>query len=197
MQTEPIRKENSWTKRFIVAAIIQGAIIVGLTAFIVMGDGLGVNVPQVSRVIAGGGAGTWFAFGYVMYVVVGVIGVAVSALFYHYLEQNMQRYYRGKLSRVLAWIHLILMNVGSSIAMGMMMYVGYVGGGSMLSESVGGKGFDAEHAHLLMGPFVNPIGMAILVILAGVLAGGLGFVLVYRQRTTTLDRSLDEMSKKH
>jgi hypothetical protein len=37
-------------------------------------------------VIAAGGAGTWFTFGYVMYVVVGVIGVAVSAIFYYYLE---------------------------------------------------------------------------------------------------------------
>jgi hypothetical protein len=36
-------------------------------------------------VIAAGGAGTWFTFGYVMYVVVGVIGVAVSAIFYYYL----------------------------------------------------------------------------------------------------------------
>lgn len=34
--------------------------------------------------IAGGGAGTLFTFGYVIYIVVGVIGVAVSSLFYHY-----------------------------------------------------------------------------------------------------------------
>lgn len=33
--------------------------------------------------IAGGGAGTWFTFGNVIYIV-GVIGVAVSSLFYHY-----------------------------------------------------------------------------------------------------------------
>jgi hypothetical protein len=39
-----------------------------------------------NRVIASGGAGTWFTFGYLIYIVVGVIGVAVSAIFYHYLE---------------------------------------------------------------------------------------------------------------
>jgi len=70
-----------WTRRFITAAIVQGAIIVGLTVFIIFGE-ISILEPGVSRVIASGGAGTWFSLGYVMYIVVGVIGVAVSALFY-------------------------------------------------------------------------------------------------------------------
>lgn len=63
------------------AAIIQGAIIVGLTVFLVL-DQISILKPEVSRVIASGGAGTWFTFGYPSYILVGVIGVAVSSVFY-------------------------------------------------------------------------------------------------------------------
>ena len=57
--------------------IIQGAIIVGLTVFLVLGQ-ISILKQEVSRVIASGGAGTWFTFGYLSYIIVGVIGLAVS-----------------------------------------------------------------------------------------------------------------------
>jgi heme/copper-type cytochrome/quinol oxidase subunit 1 len=179
---KPSNKQGRWTHRFIIAAIIQGAIIVGLTLFLIIGDATILN-PQISRVIAAGNAGTWFTFGYTMYITVGVIGVAVSAIFYHYLEQIDEKYYQNTYSKILASVHLVLMNIGSFAAMGMMMYVGYIGGSSMLPEAVGGKGYDAAQAHELMAPFVDPIGISILVLLVGVLAGGLGFVISYRRNT--------------
>jgi hypothetical protein len=46
-----------WTKRFIAAAIIQGAIIVGLTIYLILGQ-ISLIKPEVARVIAGGNAGT-------------------------------------------------------------------------------------------------------------------------------------------
>jgi uncharacterized ion transporter superfamily protein YfcC len=49
--------------------------------------------PEISRVIAAGGAGTWFTFGYIIYIVVGVIGVAVSALFYYYIQKVLAKQY--------------------------------------------------------------------------------------------------------
>lgn len=70
--------ESVWTRRFIGVAIIQGAIIVGLTVFLVISQ-ISILKPEVAKVISRGGAGTWF--GYLIYIVVGVIGVAVSALF--------------------------------------------------------------------------------------------------------------------
>lgn len=99
-----------WTNRFIYAAIIQGAIIVGLTIFLVFSQ-ISFLKPEISRVIAAGGAGTWFTFGYIMYVVVGVIGVAVSALFYYYLEQILEKPYNKRLTKLLAWTHILLMNL--------------------------------------------------------------------------------------
>lgn len=169
---------NIWTKRFIAAAIIQGAIIVALTIFLVLSQ-ISLLKPEVSRVIASGGAGTWFTFGYLIYIIVGVIGVAVSAIFYHIAYHlGKQRYYRtNRIVQGLAWSHLLLMNIGIVAAAGMLMYAGYAAGAAMLPESVGGKGFDNAQAHEILAPFVEPISAAILVLGLGVILGGIGFLL--------------------
>jgi heme/copper-type cytochrome/quinol oxidase subunit 1 len=174
--------ESIWTRRFIGAAIIQGAIIIGLTVFLVLSQ-ISVLKPEVSRVIAAGGAGTWFTFGYLMYVIVGVIGVAVSAFFYYYLEKVIGiNYSRSIIAKIMAWIHLLLMNIGTTTAMGLLMYVGYVGGAATLPKVVGGGGLNGLQAHEILGPFVEPISAAILVLVAGVLAGGIGFLIIYRTK---------------
>jgi heme/copper-type cytochrome/quinol oxidase subunit 1 len=174
------RHESIWTRRFIGAAIIQGAIIVGLTVFLVLSQ-ISILKPEISRVIAAGGAGTWFTFGYVMYIVVGVVGTAVSALFYYYIEKVMGRdYSRHAIAKAMAWIHLLLMNVGTIAAMGMLMYAGYIGGAVMLPKIVDGSGLSATQAHEILAPYVEPISVAILVLAGGVLAGGIGFLLAYK-----------------
>jgi hypothetical protein len=178
---EIVAGNNAWARRFMAAAIIQGAIIVAFTVFLVLGQ-ISILKPEVSRVIASGGAGTWFTFGYLSYLVVGVIGVAVSSAFYHYLPGSFTR-----AASVLAWVHLILMNVGTSAAAGMMMYAGYQGGAAMLPTAIGGKGFDAQQAHSIMAPFVEPIAGSILAILAGVIAGGAGFLIAYRRARTFVE----------
>jgi hypothetical protein len=74
-----------------------------------------------------------------MYIIVGVLGIAVSSLFYLYIERVLKRQYKApKGARVLAWIHLILMNLGTTVAMGLLMLAGYRGGAAMLYTSVGG-----------------------------------------------------------
>jgi heme/copper-type cytochrome/quinol oxidase subunit 1 len=188
------KNENVWTKRFIAAAIIQGAIVVALTAFLILSQ-ISILKPEISRVIASGGAGTWFTFGYMMYIVVGVIGVAVSSLFYYYLERVRKVQYNTTFGKALAWMHLVLMNIGTSVAMGLMMIAGYLGGASMLPISVGGRGFNAAQAHEILAPFVEPISVAILVILLGVIAGGLSFLLVYKSKQS--DKSSRSSKKEH
>lgn len=179
-ESEPSDKTSDiWTKRFIAAAIIQGAIIVALTIFLVLSQ-ISFLKPEVSRVIAAGGAGTWFTFGYLIYIVVGVLGVAVSATFYHYIEGVLgkQQYYStSRITQGLVWSHLLLMNIGIVAVAGMLMYTGYAAGAAMLPEAVGGKGFDAAQAHEILAPFVEPISAAILVLVAGVILGGIGFLL--------------------
>lgn len=72
------------------------------------------------------------------------------------------------------------MNIGISAAAGMMMYAGYQGGAAMLPTAIGGRGFDAQQAHSIIAPFVEPIAVSILVILVGVIAGGVAFLIGYR-----------------
>jgi putative flippase GtrA len=180
--TKQQQESSPWTKRFIAAAIIQGAIIVALTAFLVLSQ-ISLLKPEISRVIAAGSAGTWFTFGYIIYIVVGVIGVAVSALFYYYIEKVLSKQHDStRVAKALAWSHLILMNVGTTAATGMLMYAGYLSGAAMLPLSVGGKGFNQGQAHEILAPFVEPISIAILVLIIGVLLGGIGFLLMYKSK---------------
>lgn len=111
------------------------------------------------------------------------MGVAVSALFYHYLENVLgKRILRS--AKALAWTHLVLMNVGTASAIGLLMYAGYLGGASMLPENVGGQGFNAGQTHEILVSLVEPISVAILVIVAIVVAGGIGFLATYRSSLT-------------
>ncbi len=167
---------SGWPGRFMAGAIVQGAALVALTAILVIGS-VSFMKPDVARVIAGGGAGTWFTFGYLMYIAVGVVSVAVSALFYHLLVGTR------KISNLLAWTHLILMNVGIAAAAGMMMYAGYAGGAAALPAAVGGQGLDSAHVHEIIAPYVQPIGASILLALVGVVAGGAGYLKAYRKAT--------------
>ena len=121
--TKQQQESSPWTKRFIAAAIIQGAIIVALTTFLVLSQA-SLLKPEISRVIAAGGAGTWFTFGYIIYIVVGVIGVAVSAIFYYYIENVLAKQYDSTIAKALAWSHLVLMNLGTTAATSMLMYAG-------------------------------------------------------------------------
>ena len=130
--------------------------------------------------MAAGNAGTWLTFGYEIYILVGVIGVAVSSIFYHYLGSgnNIDCTARS----ILAWIHLLLMNIGIAAACGLMMYAGYIAGASMLPSNQGGLGYTANQAHeLLIGHYVVPISIAVLLVLVGVIVGGAGFILSFRK----------------
>ena len=166
---------SKWSNRFIWAAIIQGLAATLLTVPIV----LPWVTPSVAMVMAGGSAGTWFTVGYLTYIMVGVIAVAVTALFYHHFEVDMGKPYKGA-ANYLAWIHLILMNVGVAAAAYLMMYGGYYGGAALLSKAQGGLGWTSGQVHVnILAPLVDPIGYAIIVAGIGVLAGGLGYLINY------------------
>ncbi len=177
--------ESVWAKRFMVAAIIQGALAAFLTLYIVLGQ-LFFLKPSVSRVIAFGSAGTWFTMGYVTYLIVGVIGVAVTSLFYHFIESVMGKPYKGA-ANILAWLHLILMNVGVIGATWLMMVGGYLGGAAMLPPEVGGKGWNPGQVHqnIFYGiPLGYPFWISVFIILLalGVILGGLGYIVTWTRK---------------
>jgi hypothetical protein len=114
------------------------------------------------------------------------MGVAVTALFYNHIENVLGKPYTG-IADKLAWLHLILMNVGVICATCFMMIGGYLGGAAMLPPEVGGKGWNAGqvHTNIFYGiPLGYPTWIAIFIFLlaAGVLLGGLGYVLTWRRK---------------
>jgi uncharacterized membrane protein (DUF106 family) len=54
----------------------------------------------------------------------------------------------------------------------------------MLLQNVGGKGFNAGQAHVILAPFIEPISFAIMILLLGIILGGLGFLLTYNRKDT-------------
>jgi hypothetical protein len=134
-----------------------------------------------SKVIAGGGGGTWMFTGYVLYIMIGVIATAVTALFYFYIEGFMGRIYTG-LTNYFAWGHLILMNVGVAGSMLLMMWGGYLAGWSGAAVTSGGLGYTNYQIHIhYLSHFIDPIGALVLVAVLGAILGGLGYII--RTRT--------------
>src|SRR5271165_662969 len=73
---------GKWAGRWVWAAVLQGAIVAAITLLIV--EPLSIfNINwyfSPSKVIAGGGGGTWMFTGYALYLIVGVMGVAGTAM---------------------------------------------------------------------------------------------------------------------
>lgn len=188
-QIERVREERNpvskWSNRFIWAAIIQGVAATLLTIPIVWPSGglFGLKIaPAVAQVIASGSAGTWFLVGYSMYIVVGVVAVGLTALFYHHFEVSLKKPYKG-VANYFAWVHLVLMNVGAATATWMLMYAGYFGERALMPVSEGGLAMAVGQVHeTIMSQFVNPVGYALIITGIGVLAGGLGYLINYFSR---------------
>lgn len=172
---------SRWSARFILAAIVQGSIITGLTLFFVGAQVLisGINIIQFLSLSFEGPA-KWFFLGYIFYLIL-VVAIAVTAVFYNHLEINMNRRISGVRS-VLAWIHLVGMNVGGAATTITMIFAGLAGTG-IIDVILGGGSADSM-ANLqpnltVMERFVTPIAALAGLLSIGVLAGGLTFVSSY------------------
>jgi len=174
-----------WANRFIIAAIIQGALAAGVTGYL-LASGIGWLVgANASKIVASGGAGMWLTVGYLVYIVLGPVAVAVTALFYQHIEVNLQSLYTGW-TRVLAWIHLILMNVGVVGTTWLMMNAGFRGGAAAQPVSQGGLGWTSLQVHENIMQYYPPyIAAFIAIAVLGAFAGGLGYVIMWRRGIKT------------
>jgi hypothetical protein len=175
---------SKWASRFVWAAIVQGLIAAIVTFLIVEPQSyFGINSYfSPARVIAGGGGGTWMFTGYILYLVVGVVAVAVTAMIYFYIEGLLGKTYHG-LTNLLAWGHLVLMNIGVAGSMLLMTYGGYIAGYDAAPVNGGGLGYTDLQIHVTdLGRLENWIGFLVLVAILGCVVGGLGFVLRSRQK---------------
>lgn len=175
---------SKWASRFLWASIIQGGIAAVVTVLIT--DPLSYyNIKlyfNPAMVIAAGGGGTWMFTGYILFLVVGVVATAVTAMFYFYLEGVLGRVYKG-VANALAWGHLILMNVGVAGSMLLMTYGGYLAGWAGAAVSSGGLGYSDYQIHVhYLSHFEQPIGLLVLVAVLGLLLGGVGFTIMFRSK---------------
>ncbi len=161
---------------FIFAAIIQGAVAAFVVFLGAYGDQIGLLPMSVARVIAAGGAGSWFNMGFVVYLIVGVVAMAVTSLFYFYIETIQGKAYKG-VAKGLSWIHLVLGNIGVAGASLAAMWGGYWGTQAISATSVGGLGQPAANAHLVLVQVEQPIAIFIAIALLGFFAGGLGYTI--------------------
>ncbi len=173
--------ESKWATRFVWAAIVQGALSVVLTGFFLLGE-VGFLSPPVSLLISASIPGIWVALGYFAYIVIGVVGMAVTALFYQYLEVNLKSPYTGA-KKSLAWLHLILSNVGIIGAAWLVVYAGYLTGIATLPAALGGMGLSLKEVeNSILARFLMPIAIFASLTILGILFGGLGYILVYKAR---------------
>ena len=171
---------SPWASRFITVAFGLGALAWAMFSILVLGNLLaGLTPPNYalgpasSRIVSEGGPGTWFVMGVLSFLLVGVAGPAISALFYQHLEGTLGAPLRGW-KNVAAWIHLGV-GCGAAAATSLVMtYAGFLAGAAYLDPSVGGGGEAVGYIHThFLGPATLPIAILMGVALLGYLAGGL------------------------
>ncbi len=172
-------KSSAWSNRFIIAAIVQGAVITGLTLAFVAAQMLtsGVSIIQFLSLSFEGPA-KWFFLGYIFYLIL-VVAIAVTAVFYSHLEVSMGRQIKGFRS-VLAWIHFAGMNVGGAAATIAMIFAGLAGSG-ILGVILGGSDSLQPNA-AIMEQFVPVIAAFVGLLSIGVIAGGLAYIMTYLRK---------------
>jgi hypothetical protein len=177
---QTIGAQSKMASLFLYAAIIQGAIAAVITFLGGFGDQIGLLPVSAARVIASGEAGTWFTVGYLTYLIVGVVAIAVTSLFYFLIETVQGKVYKG-ISKALAWVHLILGNIGVAGAAVLAMAGGYLGGAAMQPAQFGGMAWSTGQVHVhILQYYSEPIAVFLVLGLIGFFAGGLGYLIALR-----------------
>lgn len=171
--------DSKWAPRFLGASIIQGGFAFGVMAVLLYLAVFGQ--PAASRIVAAGGAGTWLVVGLIAYALVGVLGIAVSALFYQYLESTLGVVYGGWRTFA-AWSHLALGGGAGSAAALLAAYGGYLAGAALLPSDppIFGGGLTTLQVHVeILAPLALPIAILIALSLLGFFIGGIGYVTAW------------------
>ena len=171
---------SKWASRFLKSAIIQGAVITFLTVLFISIQLLlssSINIVQFLSLSFEGPA-KWIFLGYIFYMIL-IVSIATTSVFYNHFEVNMQRIIRGFRS-VLAWVHLIGMNVGGATVTLTMIYAGLVGSGIMgIIMSGGNNAVELKPNTQVLEQFIIPISIFAAILVIGLIAGGLTFLLSF------------------
>lgn len=169
---------STWGNRFIISAISQGGIVTLLALSMV---GVQVVFSKVNLIqflsLSFEGPAKWVFLGLMFYLIL-IVAIAVTAVFYSHLEINLKRGFSGK-TRILAWIHLIGMNVGGTGTTLLMIFAGLSGSGAL---DLFTKGEIGSQNLMIMDSFIPPIGLFIAVLAIGVMCGGLAYTVSYLKK---------------
>jgi len=164
---------ETWSKRFGTVALVNALIAIVWLLFPIALD------TRISRTIAGGSVGTWGFLGFLLFLIVGVLGFATFASLYYVIPKATG----GTINNILAWLHLVLLEIGTVAGTALLGYAGYIGGTTMLDELA--KGTAEKNipgiVHVKIGFVVQPIGILALVAGLGVLLGVIALFLTYRK----------------
>jgi hypothetical protein len=180
---------SPWAGRFTGAMFILGGIAWAILSLLVLGNvlaGMGNYTlgPASSRIVAGGGAGSWFTQGILAYGLVGIGGIGLTALLYQYVEGTLGSRLTGWRNTA-AWVHLILGGIGAAAAALLMAWGGFQAGAYLLAPSLGGGcagaaqtppnlGACIGYVHTnILEPIVIPIAAFMGIAMLGYLAGGI------------------------
>ena len=83
----------------------------------------------------------------------------------------------------MAWIHLVLGNIGVAGAAFLAMAGGYLGGAGMQPTNFGGMGWNTGQVHVnILQYYSEPIAIFLILGLIGFFAGGLGYLIAMRSK---------------
>jgi hypothetical protein len=187
------RKEEArgsvWSDRFLKSAIVQGSIVTGLAIIFVLGQMLysssALNIIQFLSLSFEGPA-KWLFLGYTLYIILAV-AIATTALFYNHYEVNLHKTISGYRS-LLAWVHLIGMNVGGASITVTMIVAGLIGSGVYEVVVSGSVTNQLKPNTEVMAQFILPISVFAAVLVVGVIAGGIVFITNYFRMKNSVDR---------
>jgi len=171
--------KSTWGNRFIISAIMQGGIVTIMALGMV---GAQVVFSKVNLIqflsLSFEGPAKWVFLGLMFYLIL-IVAIAVTAVFYSHLELNLKRSFSGK-TRILAWIHLIGMNVGGTGTTLLMVFAGLSGSGALALFTEGEIG---RQNLAVMDSFIPPIGLFIAALALGVMCGGLAYTVAYLRKS--------------
>lgn len=167
---------TTWGNRYIAAAIIQGGIMTSMALLMVVSQFVFANNLNMIQFLSLSfeGPAKWFFLGIMFYLVL-IVAIAVTSIFYIHLEVNLKRKISGMLS-VLAWIHLVGMNIEGPLATMLMVFAGLSGSGVM---SVFTEGKIGQQNVEVLDTLITPIALSVGILSIGVICEGLAYTLTY------------------
>jgi len=161
---------ETWAKRFGAMALINLLLSIGWTLFPLL-----VN-RDISRYIAGGSAGTWGYLGFLAMLIGGFTGFAALASLYYVIPKATG----GNVNNILAWLNLVLGEIGIIGLSTLLGVAGYVGG--QLIRAGRAAEVHANIAWFTTEPFPGPVAIVLGLAGLGAFLGVANLLLAFRSK---------------